>query len=201
MSSNELFIKNKSEKHLYNNSDKAKFERYEEEYESSYSPNKHKNNHVFSSLSFKSYQNDQNSNKKNNTENIGQDDINSKSKNITDNNDKRKLASKKDVFMFADKIYSNDEHLDKKKSSKKKNSSQLYLINMNKLLLSNNSQKHINIQQTEIAKQDIPQSIKKKSLFYIYPPKIEEEKKNNNLKYRPSFVSKGKLSCHEKKKN
>lgn len=74
---------------------------------------------------------------------------------------KRKLASKKDVFMFADKIYSNDEHLDKKKSSKKKNSSQLYLINMNKLLLSNNSQKHINIQQTEIAKQDIPQSIKK----------------------------------------
>ena len=163
MSSNELFIKNKSEKHLYNNSDKSKVERYEEEYESSYSPNKHKNNHVFSSLSFKSYQNDEDSNKKNNTENIGQDDINSKSKNI----------------MFADKIYSNDEHLDKKKSSKKKNSSQLYLINMNKLLLSNNSQKHINIQQTEIAKQDIPQSIKKKSLFYIYPPKIEEEKKNN----------------------
>lgn len=47
MSSNELFIKNKSEKHLYNNSDKSKVERYEEEYESSYSPNKHKNNHVF----------------------------------------------------------------------------------------------------------------------------------------------------------
>ena len=205
MSSNELIIKNKSEKLLYNNNNKSKIEGYEEEYECIYSPNKNRKNPVFSSLSIKSEVNEKNNNKKYSEKNIEQDNNNNKSKNISDSNEKRKVVSKKDVFIFADKLYSNDEHLDKKRSYKKKNASQFNLINMNKLMLSNNSQKQIslkklNIQQTAIIKEDIPQKIKKKSLFHIFPTKLEEEKKNNNIKCRPSLVSKGKSSCHEKKK-
>ena len=206
MSSNELLTKNKSEKLEYNNNNnnnKSKLEGYEEEYECTYSPNKNKKIPVFSSLSIKSALNEKSSIKKYSEENIEQDNINNKSKNNTDIKKKRKVASKKDFFKFADKLYSNDEHLDKKKSCKNKNASQFNLINMNKLMLSNNSQKQmtkIAIQQTEIIKQDIPQKIKKKSLFHIFPTKLEEENKNNNLKCRPSLVSKGKSSCHEKKK-
>jgi hypothetical protein len=200
MSSNITFIKNKSEKLLYNNYDKSKIEGYEEEYECAYSPNKNKINPAFSSFSIKSDINEQNSYKKFSGKNIEQDDINNKSKDITDIKEKRKMASKKDVYKFADKLYSNVEHLDEKRSFKKKNASQFSLINMNKLMLSNNSPKNRSIQQTAIIEEDIPQKIKKKSLFHIYPTKIEEEKKNNNLKVRPSIVSKGKSSYHEKKR-
>ncbi len=191
MSSNALLIKNKSEKKLYNNLDKSKLEGNEEEYECSFSPNKDKNNPAFSSLSFKSDLNEENN--KNNLENIDQDN--------TDIDKKKRFASKRDVFVFADNLYSNDEHLDKRRSYKKKNASQFNLINMNKLMLSNNSQKHNKIQQTAITKQDINHKIKKKSLFHIYPSKMEEEKKNSNLKLRPSLVSKGgKSSCADKKR-
>ena len=205
MSSNGLLIKNKSEKLLYDNNNKSKIEGYEEEYECIYSPNINRKNPVFSSLSIKSEVNEKNNSKKYSEKNIEQDNNNNKSKNISDSNEKRKVVSKKDVFIFADKLYSNDEHLDKKRSYKKKNASQFNLINMNKLMLSNNSQKQIslkklNIQQTAIIKEDIPQKIKKKSLFHIFPTKLEEEKKNNNIKCRPSLVSKGKSPCHEKKK-
>ena len=198
MSSNELLIKNKSEKLLYNNDNKSKIEGNEEEYECTYSPNKKKKNPIVSSLSIKSEVNE--NIKKYSEKNIEKDNINNKSKNNSDINEKRKVASEKDVFVFADKLYSNDEHLDKKKSCKKKNSSQFNLLNMNKLMLSNNSQKQMNIQQTEIIKEDSPQKIKKKSLFHIFPTKLKEEKKNNNIKCRPSLVSKGKASCNVKKK-
>ena len=190
MSSNALLIKNKNEKKLYNNIDKSKLEGNEEEYECSFNPNKDKNNPAFSSLSFKSDLNEENN--KNNLENIDQDN--------TDIDKKKKFVSKKDVFVFADNLYSNDEHLDKRRSYKKKNASQFNLINMNKLILSNTSQKHIKIQKTAITRQDIPRKIKKKSLFHIYPAEMEEEKKNN-LKLRPSLVSKGgKSSCADKKR-
>jgi len=198
MSSNALLIKNKSEKRLDNNFGKSKIGGYEEEYECSYSPNKDKNNNIYSSLSFKSDANDQiNTNKY--SENIDQD-FNNKLKDNIEINEKRRIASKKDVFVFADQLYSNDEHLDKRRSYKKKNASQFNLINMNNLKLSNSSKKPKNIQQTAITKQDINQKIKKKSLFHIFPAKMEEEKKNNCLKFRPSLVSKGKSSCNEKKR-
>ena len=87
MTCNEPFSKNKSEKCLYNNFSKKKIEGNEEEYECGYSPNKDKNNLIFSSLSFKSDLNEQNNNKKD-SENIDDTDINKK----------KRIYSKKDLF-------------------------------------------------------------------------------------------------------
>ena len=201
-------IEKKAKKELSTNRDiinkdnKINREENEQEYECVNSPLRNNNYYEYSYLSFKSSEDQNNVPNINNKENKGPINVNLCNPKSTFYRNANKYNNQY-ICNFTEKLYNSEEHLDKKKKFKKRNKSQLNLINLNKLVLSNKNNKDTYLTKYMKTQKDI-----KKNLFHEDTNGNIEEKvlSNTNLKAKKTLVSKdtkytkGK-SCYDDNKS